>query len=130
MPDESKNKKILIVEDEIPLRKALVDTLLNEGFEVLEAKDGEEGLSTALSDKPDLILLDLLMPKMSGLQMMEKLRGDVWGKKVPIVILTNRIPDDKIMADVMKYEPAFYLVKATLNLDEVVLKVKATLGGK
>lgn len=119
--------KILIVEDEIPLRKALVDTLLNEGFEVLEARDGGEGLETALSDKPDLILLDLLMPRMSGIQVMEKLRADVWGKKVPIVILTNRIPDDQIMADVTKYEPAYYLVKATLNLDEVVLKVKATL---
>ncbi|MDP1689500.1 MAG: response regulator [bacterium] len=122
--------KILIVEDETPLRTALVDTLLNEGYEVLEAKDGQEGLATALNDKPDIILLDLLMPKMSGLEVMEKLRADGWGKKVPIIVLTNRVPDDKIMADVTKYEPAFYLVKATLNLDDVVAKVKATLEKK
>jgi len=119
--------KILIVEDETPLRTALVDTLLNEEFEVLEAKDGSEGLQTALEEKPDLILLDLLMPKMSGIQVMEKLRVDSWGKKVPIIVLTNQIPDDQVMADVTKYEPAYYLVKATLNLDEVVEKVKATL---
>lgn len=120
--------KILIVEDETPLRTALVDTLLNEGFEVLEAKDGQEGLKAALNDKPDLILLDLLMPKMSGLEMMEKLRADAKGQKVPIIVLTNRVPDDKIMADVTKYEPAYYLVKATLNLDDVVEKVRSTLG--
>ncbi|MBI2035716.1 MAG: response regulator [Candidatus Liptonbacteria bacterium] len=120
--------KILIVEDETPLRAALVDTLLNEGFEVLEAKDGEEGLTAALSQKPDMILLDLLMPKMSGIKVMEKLRADPLGKKVPIVVLTNQIPDDKVMADVIKYEPAYYLVKATLNLNEVVAKIRATLG--
>ena len=125
---ENNSKKILIVEDETPLRTALVDTLLNEGFEVLESKNGEEGLSVALSDKPDLILLDLLMPKMNGLQVMEKLRSDSWGKEVPIIVLTNRAPDDKIMSDVIKYEPAFYLVKATLNLDEVVEKVREIIG--
>lgn len=122
--------KILIVEDETPLRTALVDTLLNEGYEVLEAKDGQEGLGAALENKPDILLLDLLMPKMSGLEVMEKLRADAWGKKVPIIVLTNRVPDDKIMGDVIKYEPAFYLVKATLNLDDVVAKVKATLEKK
>ena len=63
--------KILIVEDETPLRKALVDTLLNEGYEVLEAKGGAEGIATALAEKPDLILLDLLMPQVSGMQVME-----------------------------------------------------------
>mgnify|MGYP001617141812 CR=1 FL=1 len=119
--------KILIVEDETPLRTALVDTLLNEGFEVLEAKDGQEGLAVALAEKPDLILLDLLMPKMSGLEVMEKLRADAVGKKFKIIVLTNRVPDDKIMADVTKYEPAFYLVKATLNLDDVIEKVRSTL---
>lgn len=122
--------KILIVEDETPLRTALVDTLLNEGFEVLEAKDGQEGLSVALAEKPDLILLDLLMPKMSGLEVMEKLRADAIGKKFKIIVLTNRVPDDKIMADVTKYEPAYYLVKATLNLDDVLEKVRSTLEKK
>lgn len=122
--------KILIIEDETPLRTALVDTLLGEGYDVLEAKDGEEGLRTSLSEKPDLILLDLLMPKMSGLEVMKKLREDQWGKKVPIVVLTNRVPDDEIMADVTKYEPAYYLVKATLNLVEVVEKVKATIANR
>jgi len=67
----------------------------DENLEVVEAKDGEEGLRMAPSEKPDMILLDMLMPKMNGLHVMEKVRADAWGKSVPIVVLTNRVPDDK-----------------------------------
>ena len=78
------NKKILIVEDEEDMLRALVDELGHEGFETLEAKNGKEGLSIALKERPDLILLDILMPEMDGMAVMKHLRGDVWGKKVLI----------------------------------------------
>lgn len=60
---------------------------MKEEFHALGAKDGEEGLELALKEKPDLILLDVIMPKMDGMTMMKKLRKDNWGKKVPIILL-------------------------------------------
>ena len=83
-------KKILIVEDEVVVALPLLDTLKKEGFDVIKAKDGEEGLAVALRDRPDLILLDILMPKMDGLTMMKKLRAEnEWGKKAPIIFCKN-----------------------------------------
>ena len=70
---------ILIIEDEPPLRKALVHRLGMEDFTVLEAADGEIGLEMALQHKPDLILLDVVMPNMDGLTAIKKLRQDPWG---------------------------------------------------
>ena len=83
-------KKILIVEDEASLRKALVEKFQREGFETFLAFDGVEGLDQAERIQPDLILLDIIMPKMDGMTMLKKLResGD-WGKQVPVIILTN-----------------------------------------
>ena len=66
------NKTILIVEDEVPMIKALVDKFRREGFAVLEAGDGEDGLKIAMEKRPDLILLDIVMPKMDGMDMMKR----------------------------------------------------------
>ena len=119
-----KDKIVLIVEDHVPVRMALVEKLKKEGVKTLEAKDGEEGLAVALEKKPDLILLDLIMPRMSGMAMLEKLRKDEWGKHVPVIILTNLNPDDKIMREVIETEPAYYLVKADWKIEDVVAKAK------
>ena len=73
-------KKILIVEDEEIMLKALVEKFSSEGFEVVQAIDGEEGLKKALCEKPDIILLDILLPKMDGMAVLKKLREDTWGK--------------------------------------------------
>jgi len=123
------NKKVLVVEDEPSTRKAIVEKLERSGFEIIEAKDGEEGLKVALETRPDLILLDILMPRMDGMVMMDKVRneGD-WGKSVPIIVLTNLSADDKITAGVVVDEPAYYLMKTDWPIDEVVTKVKSTLG--
>jgi two-component system chemotaxis response regulator CheY len=80
---------ILIVEDELPLRKILKDELIAAGFNVLEAKDGVEGLDVALKNHPDLILVDILMPKMDGITMLKQLREDPLGKKIQVMILSN-----------------------------------------
>ena len=122
------NKTILIVEDHAPVRVALVEKLQHEGMKALEAKDGEEGLAIALKEKPDLILLDIIMPRMSGMTMLDELRksGD-WGKSVPVIILTNLNPDDKIMREVVETEPVFYLVKADWKIEDVISKVKEVL---
>lgn len=122
------DKKILIIEDELPMLKALSDKFSREGFSVLEAKNGEEGLETALETKPDLIILDLFMPVMDGRAMMEKLRRDEWGKKVPIIILTNLNPDDKTLNEILASGPAYYFIKSKWKLEDLMKKVKEELG--
>ena len=103
------------------------DKFTHEGFSVLPASDGEEGLGISLSSHPDIILLDLLMPKMNGMSMLEKLREDDWGKDVPVIILTNLNPDDIIVAQVVRDHPAYYLLKSNAKLDEIVHKAKDVL---
>ena len=121
-------KTILIIEDELPMLKALSDKFSREGFETLEAKDGEEGLAIAISKKPDLIILDIFMPVMDGKIMFEKLRTDEWGKTVPVIILTNLNPDDKTLDALMKSGPSYYFIKSKWKLEELVEKVKKELG--
>lgn len=85
-----KTKQILIIEDESAMRRILKDTLEQEGFAVLESKDGEEGLQIALQAQPDFIVLDIVMPKMDGMAVLKQLRADdAWGRQVPVLILTN-----------------------------------------
>lgn len=124
--------KILVieaVEDDTSLRNVLRDKLSLEGFSVLEAKDGEEGLAVALKEQPDLILLDILMPKMDGITMMKKLRQtNEWGKKVPIILLTNLSADDeKINQAVAENEPAYYLTKSNYTISDLIAKIRERL---
>ncbi len=125
-------KKILIVEDEAILLRALSDRCREEGFDVLEAKDGEDGLSLALEEHPDLILLDILMPKMDGIAMLQNMRQDEWGKHVPVIILTN-VTDSATVAKGMDAGIAGtydYLVKTDWSLADVMKKIRAKLGMK
>lgn len=120
----STNKKILIIEDNESYLSILNQKFTYEEFETITAKDGEEGLKKALNDKPDTLLIDLLLPKINGVQIMEELRKTEWGKNVPIIILTNVNPDDEILQTIMKNKPAYYLVKPEVKLEDIVEKVK------
>ncbi len=125
----STKNTILIVEDEMSQRKALVDKFTREGFHVLEAHDGEEGLMVALREQPHIILLDIVMPKMDGMTMLKTLRqrGE-WGARVPVILLTNlSADDDKIMKGIDADEPAYYLVKSNWSINDVVEKVRERL---
>lgn len=128
--ENAKKHTILVVEDETVVRQTLMDNLVSDGFNVLQAKDGVEGLKAALDHHPDLILLDILMPRMDGLTMMQKLRGhDVWGEKVPIIILTNLSPDEeKIMKRIIEDEPAYCLAKTDWKISDVIEKIRERLG--
>lgn len=123
------NKKILIVEDDSSLLNVLHDKFILEGFDVLLAENGEIGLASALSLHPDLILLDIVMPKMDGMTMMKKLREtDEWGKNVPVILLTNLSADDeKINQAIAINEPAYYLVKSDYTISYLVEKIKERL---
>ncbi len=126
MDTQAKKQTILIVEDEVSMLNALRDKLTHEGFSILEAKNGEEGLATALRDHPDMILLDVIMPVMDGLTMLAKLREDSWGKDAKVIILTNLSDTEKVSAAMAK-GTFDYLVKSDWKLEEVVKKVRERL---
>lgn len=120
--------RLLIVEDDKPLRAILVHAFLREGFEVMEAADGLSGLLKARKNHPDLIISGLEMPGIDGITLMKKIRREVWGKDLPIVLLTSLQFDDNRMRDVVEYKPSFYFVKSDWKLEDVVRKVKERLG--
>lgn len=121
-------KRILIVEDEKSMLQALSDTFDNSGFTVLRANNGEEGLRVALKEHPDILLIDLIMPKMDGMHMLQKVRADEWGKNAPAIFLTNVNPDNnEIISGIVSHQPAYYLVKAEVSLQDIVAKVKEVL---
>jgi two-component system response regulator MprA len=117
-------KRVLIIEDDESLKNILRDKLNYENFSVLTAKNGEEGLKIAIKTQPDIILLDILMPKMNGVQMLKKLREDSdWGKRAKILLLTNDT-DPEHMSEALKNDAIDYLVKSDWNLESVVNIVK------
>lgn len=86
-------KKILVVEDEEAIRSAICQSLLKLGYSVLEAPDGKSGLDQALAEHPDLIITDIIMPKLHGIDLYKIIRDDKWGKNAKIIILTNVASD-------------------------------------
>lgn len=124
MPNSS---KILVIEDDSPLREALVAKLHESEYTVTSAVDGDEGLALALQSHPDLILLDLILPKKDGREVLHQLRADSWGKNVPVVILTVLDADEKMLNEIMVYHPAHYFIKSEWRLEDVLEKVKELL---
>lgn len=120
-------KKILIVEDEVLLLKALSALFEGDKYEILLAHDGKEGLDMALNRHPDIILLDLIMPVMDGMTMLNKLREDQWGRDAKVIILTN-LGDNEKLAEAMKNGTYDYLVKTDWNIEDVSKLVKQKIG--
>ena len=120
-------KKILIVEDELALLNILRDTLNAQGYEVVKARDGQEGLTLAQTQKPDLILLDLLMPVMDGLAMLKTLKASDWGGKIPVIVLSNLGSDTQIK-DAAALGVSDYLVKSDWSVEEISQKIKDKIG--
>lgn len=115
--------KILLVEDEESIRGFIKINLIRNGFEVIEAGSGEEGIRKALNEKPDMAILDVMLPGIDGFQVCSKLRNEY--PKIGIIMLTAKGQDmDKIMG--LEYGADDYIVKP-FNPLEVVLRVKAIL---
>jgi len=119
-------KKILLVEDEAALQKSLGDTLRNYDFEVISALDGEIGERLAKTEHPDLIILDLILPKKDGLEVFQALKEDKDTQDIPVVILTNLEKMENV-EKVLEMGAKTYLVKANYTLQEIVEKVKAAI---
>lgn len=122
------NQRILVVDDESDNRGALRTSLEAGGFLVSEAEDGKEGLNLALSEKPDLILLDIGMPHMNGHEVLKELRKDSWGKGVPVILLTNADDAANITHAVGRGSDD-YLIKSQTSLKDITTKVKQYLAG-
>jgi len=119
-------KKILFIEDEFTLQKNMGEFLEKAGYKIVHALDGEIGLSLAKKENPDLILLDLILPKMSGFEVLEKLKEDNATKNIPVIILTN-LEESTDVEKSLKLGATTYLVKSDQNLDDVLKRIKETL---
>ena len=115
-------KSVLVVEDEPALLKILAESLTKADFHVTIAKDGKEGLAMALKDHPDLILLDIIMPKMNGIEMLKNLWQDKWGKNAKVIFLTN------VVGEAEKFGTYKYLLKVDWKLQDIVKEVKKIIG--
>ena len=119
-------KKILFIEDESALQKNIGGALEDEGYKVVSALDGEIGFKLAKKEKPDLILLDIILPKMNGFEVLECLKEDEATKEIPVIVLTNLEQLENIDR-VLELGAKTYLVKTNYTLSEVVEKIKQTL---
>ncbi len=120
-------KKILFIEDEQALQKTFGDLLKSEGYEMISALDGEAGLRIAKLKKPDLILLDLVLPRVDGFDVLKEIKKDPQLKDIPVIILTNleRIED---VQKAIELGATTYLIKAQYSLKEIIEKIKSALG--
>ena len=127
----AKARKVLIIEvvdDSQELSDAISERLQNENFEVAKLKNGKDGLDWALSHHPDIILLDINMPIMSGSEMLEKLREDNWGSSVPVIVLSN-VSDSATIYNVISQSGKTntlndYLVKSETSLKQITDLIK------
>ena len=119
-------KRILLAEDDRFLRRAAEAALKRAGFTVLAAADGEEALRMARAEKPDLVLLDLIMPKLQGFEVLKALKADPGTATVPVVVLSNLGQDGDVQR-ALEGGAVAYLVKANLSLDELVSRARETL---
>jgi DNA-binding response OmpR family regulator len=126
MDGMEQNIKILVADDNPDLTNILGDRLTREGFTVSIAHDGDEAIVKALAEHPDLILLDIMMPKVDGWKVLEKLQDDDWGKTAKVILLTNLSDMDSVSRAVTA--GSFdYLVKTDWDISEVITRVKETL---
>lgn len=120
-------KKILIIEDELAYSKLLGDQLIKKGYAVVSTTDGQKGLKKIESEKPDLILLDILMPIMDGITLLDILHKKGLDKKTKIIILTNYEPDERALSTIMECAPNNYFVKSNIKLEDLLIKIKEVL---
>jgi DNA-binding response OmpR family regulator len=120
-------KTILFIEDEAALQKTFGDMFQMKGYKMLSAMDGESGVELSKKALPDLILLDLILPKVHGLDVLKVIKEDPKTKDIPIIILTNLEGINEV-EKALELGATTYLVKAQYNLEEVFEKIKKVLG--
>lgn len=122
-------KTILFVEDESALQKSVSEILGQEGYTVVSALNGEEGFKMAQEKHPDLILLDLILPKKDGFEVLRDLKANESTKDIPVIILTN-LETAQDVGKALELGATTYLVKANYQLEDVLKKIHQTLNGE
>lgn len=122
----SEAKKILIVEDDKFLRGLIVQKLSQEDYDTVEAVDGEQGIKKIKSEKPDLILLDLILPGVDGFEVLSKIKEDPGLSNIPVIILSNLGQRDDVEKG-LKLGAVDYLIKAHFTPGEIIEKIKTAL---
>lgn len=120
-------KTILFVEDEAVLQKTFTEILKNEGYKAINALDGESGLRLAKSQKPDLVLLDIVLPRLQGLEVLRALKDDSETKDIPVIILTN-LESSQEIEKALALGATTYLLKTQYTLPEITEKIKSAIG--
>ena len=120
------SKKIVIVEDDKPIAQMYKIKFVHAGFTVFLAENGLVGLETIVKQKPDAVLLDLMMPEMDGEEMLMKLRATGWGKDMKVVILTN-VSEEEVAKKISKYNISGFIIKAQYTPAQVVEKISKIL---
>lgn len=118
-------KKILIIDDDKIFSKILRDALVVGGqgkYEVFSAFDGEEGFKIALEEKPDLIMLDLMMPILTGIEFLRKLRKEEWGAHIPVIVETQ-FSDLEKMSEGMELGVRGYIIKSDYSIEAILRQV-------
>jgi DNA-binding response OmpR family regulator len=121
-------KRVILAEDDRVMRQACALTLRRRGVEVVTAVDGEQALAAARSRAPDLLLLDMLMPKLSGLEVLQALRGEDATRGIPVLIMSNSSREQD-MEEARRLGIIGYLVKANVSLPELEARVVRVLEG-
>ncbi len=119
-------KKILVVEDDKFLRELIAKKILAEGYIAVEAKDGEEGLKKIEEEKPDLVLLDLVLPGMTGFDILENVNENPLLSDIPIVVFSNLGQSDDVDRAINLGAKDF-LIKAHFTPQEIIEKIKSVL---
>ncbi len=119
-------KKILVIEDDKFLRELISQKLLKEGYDILEAIDGERGIESAKTEKLDLILLDLILPGIDGFEVLARLKSDPEVSEIPVIILSNLGQKDDIEKG-LKMGAVDYLIKAHFTPAEIIEKIRAIM---
>ncbi|MCD5381661.1 MAG: response regulator transcription factor [Candidatus Pacebacteria bacterium] len=120
------DKRILIIEDEPDIREAMAEAVEQAGFQVSTAENGQVGFAKAIEEKPDLILLDIIMPIMDGHETLRKLRQDPWGQSARVIMLTS-MDDVQNIGSAHENKITDYIIKAHSSLDEIVAKVRMAI---
>jgi CheY-like chemotaxis protein len=120
--------KILFIEDEAVMQKAVSEFLGVKGYKIISAMDGESGANIARMEKPDLILLDLILPKKNGFEVLKELKNDESTKQIPVIVLTN-LSEMGDIGKVLELGVTTYMVKSDQTLQDIFAVVEKTLGG-
>ena len=119
-------KKILVVEDDKFLRELIAQKIMKEGYDVIEAVDGEKGAESIRKEKPDLVLLDLILPGIDGFEVLAKMKSDPSTSEIPVIILSNLGQKDDIEKG-LEMGANDYMIKAHFTPAEIIEKVRSVI---